>query len=300
MSKQKFTLPILALIVANILWGANTTFIKMAVISIPPEILLPLRFLFASLVLLPFAIRSWKPISLKDNLLLILASIFDISLSGLALNIGLSKTSAINAAVITLLEPLLLFILSVEFLKERMSIKTLAGIVLALIGSLIIIGKVWSVGSNNELTGNLLVLISVFCFVTSIIIAKPILKKISSYQATFMCIFPGIVPVALYSLTQLHTWHVTATTTKSWQGLILSALVILVANFLFYFALRYKQAKQAGIYLYLDPLATFIASWWLLSERPTAKFIAGATLVFAGIYIAEFSKVKQPRLDRTR
>lgn len=300
MSKQKFTLPILALIVANIIWGANTTFIKMAVASIPPDILLPLRFLFASLVLLPFAIKYWKPISLKDNLLFILASIFDISLSGLTLNIGLSKTSALNAAVITLLEPLLLFILSVEFLKERMSIKTFSGIILALIGSFIVIGKVWQGGGNNELIGNLFILISVFCFVTSVIIIKPILKKVSNYQATFMCIFPGIVPVALYALTQLHTWHIKATTTKSWQGLILSAFVILVANFLLYFALCYKQAQQAGIYLYLDPLATFITSWWLLSERPTVKFILGAALVFIGIYIAEFSKAKKLRLSWMR
>jgi drug/metabolite transporter (DMT)-like permease len=294
-AKQKPILPIAALLVCSILWGSNTTLIKMGVASIPPYILLSIRFLFASLVILPFAIRSWQPLKLKDYLLLTLSSVFFISLSALLLNIGLTKTTANNAAVIFLLYPLLLFILSAQFLRERMSLKTFIGIIVALIGSLVIIGKV----SANGLTGNLLIVISVFCQVISILISKPLMKKVSTYQATFMSLFPGIVPVALYSLTQLHTWNIKATTTKSWQGLIFSAIFVLIANFLFYYALRYKRAQDVGIYQYVDALATLVTSWFLLSERLSSKFILGAALVCAGVYLAEFYKGKRFRVRQS-
>lgn len=192
-----------------------------------------------------------------------------------------------------------MFILSAEFLKERMSVKTFVGIMIALAGSLVIVGKVWN-GTNTGLTGNLLVVISVLFQVVAILIAKPVMKKVSSYQATFLSLFPGIVPVALYSITQLHAWHIKATTSKSWQGLIFSTIFVLISNFLFFYALRDKRAQDTGIYQYVDSLATIVTAWFLLNERLSPKFILGAALVCVGVYLAEFSKTRKLSLAYVR
>jgi drug/metabolite transporter (DMT)-like permease len=300
MVKQKSTLPIVALALASILWGLNTPFIKMGVASIPVPIFMSIRFLIASLIILPFAIRDWRPLKRKDFLLLTLSSIFFISLSAVALNVGLSKTTALNAAVIWLLGPLLLFILSASYLKERLSFKTFIGIVVALAGSLIIIGKPWQAGASGlaSLSGNLLVVVSVFCQTISILIAKPLMKKVSTYQATFMSLFPGIVPVALYALTQLPSWNIHATTHKSYQGLIYSTVAVVIANFLFFYALHYKKAQDTGVYQYLDTVAAIAGAWFLLSERPSSKLELGTILVFAGIYLAEVHLPRKVALSK--
>lgn len=283
-------MPVIALSLAEVAWGLNTVFIKMGLQSIPPTVFITIRFLIASLIILPFALSSWKPLKRKELLLLVLASVFNISFNALAMNIGLTKTTAINAAVILMLEPLLLFLLSATFLKEGLNLRTFTGIIIALIGSLIIIGKPWQSGVNvlGSLTGNLLIVIAVFCSVVGILICKPLSKKISSYQMTFMLVFPGIVPVALYAITQLHTWNIKATSTRSVQGLIWSIVTIVIANFAFYFALQYKKAESIGVYQYLEPLATIAAAWYLLSEHPNYKFAIGAALVFIGAYVAEY------------
>jgi drug/metabolite transporter (DMT)-like permease len=299
MSKQKALLPVFALLIASILWGSNSTLIKLGIATIPPTIFMSIRFLIGAMAILPFALKAWKPLNLRDTLLLCLSSIFFISLGALALNVGLTKTTAINSAVIWLLAPLLMSVLSVQFLKERLSLKTFSGIVTALAGSLIIIGKVWETGSGSEaLTGNLLVVIAVFCQVISVIIAKPLMRKVSTYQATFMSLFPGTLPVAVYALSQLPKWQVGEVTASSWWALASSTLVVLVANFLFYYALRYKQAVETGIYQYVDSLATFVSAWFLLDERPTSRFIAGAVLVCIGLYVAEFSGMRKFRPRR--
>lgn len=290
MTKRKYLIPILALSIAEIAWGINTVFIKMGLQSIPPSIFITIRFLLASLIIIPFAFTHWKPLKKKEWFLLLLASIFNITLNALAMNIGLTKTSAINAAVILMLEPIVLFMLSAAYLKEGLNLKTFIGIIVALIGSLIIIGKPGQAGTDHmaAMSGNLLIVIAVFCSVIGILICKPIAKKVGSYQMTFMLTFPGIIPVALYSITQIHTWNVKETSKQSVYGLFGSVVTIIIANFLFYYALRYKKAESIGVYQYLSPIATFVAAWFLLGEYPNGKFIFGTALVFLGVYVGGY------------
>lgn len=299
MAKQKHLLPILALVAASSLWGMNSVLIKMGVESIPVPIFISIRFLTASLLLLPFALRTWKPLKRRDFWLFILSSVFAISLSALAMNIGLSKTTAFDAAVISLMSPLVLFILSAQFLKEKMQPKTFLGILIALAGSVIIIGRPESSGIDN-LVGNLFIVISVFCSAINVIICKPLMKKASDYQVTFMSLFPGIIPVAIYALTQLHTWDISATTARSVQGLIYSTVAIVIANFLFYYGLRYKKAQKVGAYYYIQPMVTIIAAWLVLAERPSPGFILGTVSVFAGIYLTEARRSKRRLVHHTK
>jgi O-acetylserine/cysteine efflux transporter len=154
MTKQKSILPLLALIVSSMLWGLNPPFIKLGVETIPPVIFLSMRFLLASLIMLPFAIKTWQPLKAKEMYLLILGSVMFVSVASLALNLGLARTNSINAGVLSLLGPLLLCILSVQFLKEKLSAKTLIGIMVAFAGSLVIIGRPWE-SAGASLTGNL-------------------------------------------------------------------------------------------------------------------------------------------------
>lgn len=286
MKKQKYLLPMLALALASAMWGVNTPLIKLGVETIPPEIFTAIRFLIVSLILLPFAIKTWKPIKRKVLLLFILSSVFGISLSSYTLNIGLSKTTAFDASIIWLMSPIVLFVLSAQFLKEKISYRTLTGILVALVGSIVIIGRPETSNMDN-LVGNLLLVISVLTSAISIIICKPLMKKVSDAQATFLSMFPGIVPVAAYALTQADTWDIAATSMSSWQGLVFSTIIVTIANFLFYYGLRYKKAQDTGVYQYIDPAVAIVAAWFLLGERPTPSFTVGAVMVVLGVYIVE-------------
>lgn len=296
MPKQRVVLPIVALTVSSVLLGADTVFIKMGVASIPVAIFMTMRFLGASLFLSPPAIRNWRPLTFKAFLLASLASLFYVSLSSLALYIGLTKTTASNSAIIYLLGPLILLVLSAAYLKERLTARTFFGICMALAGSLIIIGKPWaSAGSGSELVGNLLMVIAVFCVTISVVICKPLVKQVSIQQLTFLYMFLGILPIAIYALGQFHNWDVALTTTSGWVGLVGSTLSVVLAKPLFFFALKYKKAMDTGVYQYIESVATIALAWVLLAERPTPNFILGATLVFLGVCLAEFSNITKKR-----
>lgn len=302
MSKQKTILPIAALIAAYILWGFNVPVIKVGIATIPLVVFMVTRFLAASLILLPFAIRTWKPLKRKDLLIMIVSSVIWIVLTALTLNVGLLYAPSMNAGVINLLGPLILCILSVEFLKERMSFKTLVGILVAFAGAAVIIGKPWevSVTGQSVLLGNTLYLASMLGAVISAVIAKPILKKMSSYQAAFMYVFPGVLCLIPIAITQLDGWSISEISAKSYAAITYSIIAITLANLFFMYGLKYKQANQVGIFQYLESIALFIGAWFLLGERPSAKFAIGAVLVFIGIYLAEFHMPKKQRFKLTR
>lgn len=289
MSKQRYLLPILALAAANILWGINTPLIKMGVESIPAPIFMAIRFLAASLILLPFALHSWQRLGRKDLGVLSLASCIYVTISGLALNTGLTMTSAINAGVIWLLGPIVLVILSVAFLNERLSAKTVVGIVIGIIGSLLIVGTPWhsDQDATREIIGNLLVVVSVIGAAVATIIFKPYTKKTSPTQAAFMSMFPGTVPIALLALLLVPNWSPETMSTSSTIGLVASIVVVIVANVFFFYALRFKKVQKTGAYQYLDPLAAVVAAWIILAERPGPYFFVGTAIVIVGIYIVE-------------
>ena len=296
MRKQKGFLPIAALMIVSILMGADTVFIKMGVASIPVGIFMTMRFLAASLFLSPPAIRNWKPLSSKSFLLVSLASIFYVTLSSLALYVGLTKTTASNSAIIYLLGPVILLVLSASFLKERLNLQTFIGICIALVGSLIIIGKPWaSSGNSSELVGNLLIVVAVFCVTISVVICKPLTKKMSIQQLTFLYMFLGTLPIAVYSFKQFHNWDALSTTTSGWVGLVGSTLAVVLAKPLFFFALKHKKAMDTGVYDYVESVATIVIAWILLSEAPTPIFIVGSALVFIGVCLTEYSSIRKYR-----
>jgi O-acetylserine/cysteine efflux transporter len=296
MSKQKYLLPILALLIANILWGLSTPLIKVGLQSIPVPIFIATRFFLAAMLLIPLARKVWRPLKGSQLLKLALAAILDITLSVPAVNLGLTKTTASNAGIIWLLMPILLFLLSVAFLKEKLQLKTFIGIMVALAGSLIIIGKPWDSGGMTSLTGNLLVLLAVFLNALAIIIIKPLTKLFHHWQITFMYYLIGVIPLMIYASTRLGSWQISKTTTNSWLALLACILISTASNPLFYYALRSKTVQNVSVYQYLDPLAAVIGAWFLLAERPTPLFYLGVAFIVAGVYIVE----KRPRLRRLK
>ncbi len=288
--KQKTTLTTtIALIIAYSLWGINTPLIKIGVEDIPISIFITIKMLGAAVVIAPFAFMSWKPLKIKTYLVLITSALIWISIGNLAFYSGLAKAPSINAALLELLGPLLLFGFSVQYLKEGFSIKTFLGILIALVGTLFVIGQPLVYGDANSPVniGNFLFLLAVFCHVIGTVLVKPQLNKVGAAQATFIHLVFGVIPIAIYSLFQLDNWSITEVDTNSSVAIMYGIFVVTLANFLLVFALKRKKAQDIGPFFYIQPIVTFIVAAIVLKEYPNSVFIVGCMLVFLGIYLAE-------------
>lgn len=280
------TITLLALIFAEVLWGINTPVIKLGLKSVPLPLFLSITILGAALLIFPLAKKSWKKLSATDYWLIIIASLIGIALGNVALLMGLERIPSVDVSIIKLFSPLLLFILSVRFLKERLNLRTFAGILVAFAGAAVLIGRPWQAGHQNEGVGALLIILSVLCDVTATLIMKPVLARASSPQVTFVHLSVGILPITLYSLSYLPSLDYSAIGKQGLIAIIANILLITAANILFMFGLKYRKAQEIGIFQYISPVATFIAAWFILSEKPDMSLLIGAPLIFLGIYLA--------------
>ncbi|HEX5456496.1 MAG TPA: DMT family transporter [Candidatus Saccharimonadales bacterium] len=294
--KQKLTAAFFALSLAEILWGVNVPVIKLGIQTISIPLFLSITIFISGLLVAPLAYKYWKPLKNKDHFILITGSILSISLGNVALLMGLQRIPSVNASLISLLGPFLLFILSVEFLKERLSFKTFVGILIAFAGAAIIIGKPWEASDSNQaVTGSLFVVLAVLCEVISTLMFKPLLKRIHPYQLTSLHMLWGILPIAVYSLPNLYMLSPDHAGRNGYLAMFFNIILITFANCLFYMGLKYKKAQEVGIFRYLHPLATAIAAWFILSEVPSRKIIIGGALIFLGIYYAQVRRSKKLR-----
>jgi len=283
------TRAVIALIIAYVLWGVNTPLIKLGIQTIPIPIFMTIKIMGAALIVLPLAIKTWKPLTRRNFILLIISGVLWVSVGNAAFYYGLEKAPTINAALIELLGPLLLFILSVEFLREHLNLKVFLGIVIAFTGSLLIIGQPWlsNSGAKGIMIGNLMFVGSVLCHVIGTLIAKPILKKTSTYQATFLHLFFGVLPVAIISLRYIGNWSLSSVAPIGVVALIYGTVAVLVANFLLMYGLKRKLSQEVGVYFYIQPLVTISIAYVLLHEVPDKRFMLGGSLIFVGIYLVE-------------
>jgi drug/metabolite transporter (DMT)-like permease len=147
---------IVALIVANLIWGAAAPIFKIGLRTVPPFTFAFLRFSIATILLaLILGKRIKNPIKNRHDLWMVVAY----TLSGITFNIsfyfiGLRLTEAINAAVIASAQPIVTLFLAIAFLHERFITRKFIGMLIGTIGICLIVFEPLLSATGGTVTGN--------------------------------------------------------------------------------------------------------------------------------------------------
>ena len=216
--------PILALILANIIWGAASPIFKFSLQNIPPFTLAFIRFFFAGLIFIPLTFHKWQKLSLRQWLEILLVGFFGITVNIAFFFLGIRKTESINAPIIASAAPVFIYFLSVVFLKERSKPKVIFGMFTALVGVLLIIispiildGKSFVLG---EVRGNIFILIATLGTVFQTIIGRDVMKKVNSYQVSLITFLFGALTFLPFFLNEMGSWSFTQLNGQGWTGII--------------------------------------------------------------------------------
>lgn len=285
--------PILALIIANIIWGAASPIFKFALVNIPPFTLAFIRFFFASLLFIPFIKGFNMPkLSQKEWLELLLGSFFGITINITFFFLGLQRTQSINAPIIGSSGPVFLYFLSILFLKEKPKLKVLLGMIIALVGVLIIIlspvlfdGKTIGLG---ELQGNIFFVLATLGAVFHPLLFKNVMKKLDAYRITFISFFVSSFTFLPFAFIEWQRWSFYELNVHGWLGIIFGVFFSsALAYFLFNYGISKIKTQEVGLFTYIDPVVAVLIAIPLVHEYPTFYFFAGSVLVFGGIFLAE-------------
>lgn len=289
---------VLLLIIANTIWGAASPIFKWALQNIPLFPLAYLRFLGASLLLLPLALRYDLRIARKDWLRLIGLTVCGITVNITFFFLGLQIAPSINAPIIASAGPVFLLLSSMVFLHEKPKRKTCLGTLISLFGVLTIIGRPlleqgFSFSADKAgyaaMLGNLFFVLATLGAVGHTIISKEILRRYSAVSITFwsfllgsLTFFPAFVIESLE-----HNWVATLDV-RGITGLVFGIILSSTLAYLIYeWAVGKIAASEIGVFTYIDPVMATLIAIPLLGETITPFFLLGAILVFAGIFISE-------------
>lgn len=291
-------LPYLALLVAHIIWGANFVVAKVTLQEFPPLTLAFLRFAFASILIAPFFWAETKKVKIEkiDIPKLIIIGILIITLNIVFFFEGITRTTAINASVLTLIIPIISVILGWKFLQESVGWINILGLLTGLIGAMIIVQFPEFILGNftpKELLGNFLIILASIVWVIGSIISREMLLKYPSLVVTGIAFLVGTITFiapAVNEYLQNPAWiyHVTI---LGMIGLVYMTLLSSIsAYFLFEWGLAKTSVGHANLMQYIEPIVATGVAVIILREQITIPFIAGTVLIAAGVYLGTLSK----------
>jgi drug/metabolite transporter (DMT)-like permease len=285
MKKNLLTSPIFALLAASLIWGIGMPILKLGLQNVSLPTFAFIKFFGGALLFLPLALRSWARIPSKEFFALLASSLVGISLANYFLFAGLVKAPSINASLIYLLHPILLYLFTVELQRKRMGNKLIVGIILAIFGATIVMARPSS-GGFSHLSGNMYFLLFVLFDALGTLMVKPFLRQINPYQITFIKLFLASLPFAFFGIGGVFSEF-----GASWSGLLALGYGIIfntaISYYLFSYGLRWIHTSRVGLYSYMEPLGAVIVAFVLLGETPDVFYALGGLLIFAGIYLAE-------------
>ena len=200
---------------------------------------------------------------------------------------GLQYTTASNTGWIIGTAPIFMAILGTIFFKEKVTFLQLAGIVIAMFGLLLLIGKgnIFSIDLIED-KGDLLVLASAFTWG----VYSMVNKKISlSYSPLMTILFLFIMMAIIIIPFNLNSETINSVLHLSLIGwvciLFLGIFCSGIAYVIWARALRDMESAKVGAFLYLEPLITVFTAWFFLSETITLIMILSGLLITLGVFI---------------
>ena len=279
-------LPHLALMMAvNLAWGLNFIAAKYAVDELPPVFATGLRFLLIFLVLLP--ILRPVPGKMKD-LLQAAIVIGAVHFGVLYYAISIAENMS-SVAIATLTNVPFATILAVLFLKERIGIYSISGLVLAFAG-VMVLG--FDPKAFEHMASLGLVMLAAFIYAVGTIL----LRRLSGVGVLNLQAWIGLTGtfavLGLSFLVESGQWQALAAASwKATGGVVFSAIVASIIGHggVYYLLKRYPVTTITPLTL-LSQVVAVIASVLILGDVLTPRIFLGGLLTFAGAGIIVYRK----------
>lgn len=284
----------LTLIAAMFIFGTIGIFRRY--IPLPSAMLAMARGLIGTIFLLLYVlIKGMRPSmkAIKSNLLLLCVSGVLIGFNWILLFESYQYTPVATATLCYYMAPIIVILVSPIFLKESLTLKKVACIVIALIGMILVSG-VLRVGFSgiSELKGIILGLAAAVFYASVIILNKKI-RDISAYDKTIMQLGTATLVLLPYTFLTEQISSTAFTPLVVFMLLIVGIVHTGIAYVLYFGSMKDLKAQIVALFSYIDPVVAIILSALLLHESMGIPETVGAVLVLCATMISEMPDKKE-------
>ncbi len=269
------------LIAITVIWGLTFALIKKSLESVQPFVFMAWRFWLAALVMGALSARRLRHIDwpiMRDGLLLGVLLYASYSFQ----TFGLQHTTAGNAGFITGLFIVFTPLLSAIFLRHRLDPKSIAAVVVAVIG-LAVLSLQPGIGIR---IGDALVLACAFLYSVHIILMDGFVKKYDLVLLTFVQML--ILAVAFTASGLIFEKFTVPDTGFAWMTIAICGVLASAAAFYVQgYAQRILTPVRTSMVLIMEPVFSVVFGIIILGEHLTWRSWLGCALIFAGMVLTE-------------
>lgn len=284
----------LVMLLVPLFWGGAFGTTKHIVSELAPITASAVRFGLAGLLMAVWltAQGGWDWQLVKKRWAGVLAlGATGILLYNICFAIALQSTSAINAALVIVINPVTTALVAVIFMGEAWSWRLGTGLVLSFLGVLTTITK-GSLAVLANLTfnhGDMLLLVAVGAWSSYTILGKLLMRDMPPLLATTVSTLAGALMLVLASLHE-NSWHkvlnLSGQTTLELAYLVVFATVL--AFVLYNIGIRRIGASRASAYINLMPVNAMWIAAVFYGEAVTLAHLAGVVLTVSGVLLITY------------
>jgi drug/metabolite transporter (DMT)-like permease len=291
---------------SSLIFGATLPLVKPALDYITPQQFLFLRYIIAFLTLTPILIitRKIHPIPAKARIPLIILELSSIGIL-LIVYAALNLTTSLTAALILSTRPLFTTVASILLLKEHETKMEFFGLMIAVIGTTLIITAPYANSQSSlvsldypALIGSGLIIITNFIAALITVGIKKTYTDIPNFSITFHHLALGALSLGLLliltgGLPSLLVLSLPQVALPILYMAIFGSIIGLTLNF---YGLSRLDASKATLFSYLQPLVYIPLGVLWLHESINELQIIGLIFTILGFLIAESRLASRNRL----
>ncbi len=262
---------------AMLIWGSIGLLVRM--IPYSAEIIVFYRVLFAFIFLLIIRINQKKRINIKgQNKVILVISGVALALNWILFFQAVKSTTIASATLSYYTSPIIVVILSVIFLKERLTGRELIALILGVLGivSMLVIPADSDISSNIGVIYGLLAA----CCYAIFTLASKVINSINIRDLTLIQTGICIIILAPFALTKVLPEEKSLILLIV-LGIIHTALALMMYNK----GLRLTKVHNVGTLSYLDPLSAILWAFLFLGEIPSPISFVGGVLILSSSYL---------------
>jgi len=271
--------------------SAAAILIRLVSEEVPPLTIAFYRLLFTVLLLLP-ALLFYKKyigellkIDKKTYFLMIGIGVI-LSLHFAFWITSLDYTSVASSVILVTAHPVIVAPVAYYFLKEKVSIVNILGIIISLFGVTILIFGNYDLGalSVDSLYGNILAIFGGIFAGLYILGGRKIRKTVSVVPYAFVVYL--ISTIVLFLMCIFSNTSIVGIEVRDYEIFILMAFISgILGHTIYNWSLKYIKASVASVALLGEPVGSTVLAIIILSEIPSSFTFVGGTIILAGIYL---------------
>jgi len=285
---KKISLTYLLLIIVAFFWASAFVAAHEVVKEMPPLLAATMRFLVSALILMPVALFSEKNLQygLKNYFYLLIMGFTGIFSYNLFFFYGVKYNPASDSSLVIAMNPIFIALLAAIFLKEKLTLEKVLGLITSFLGVLIVIteGHLFSYFQGSLKPTRFLLLGAVVSWAIYSIISKKVTGSVSPLTTTAFSVFFGALFFLPFGLWELKNIDLAAVSIKSYLLILhLAVFPTVLAFFWWNLGIKKVGAQKSALFINLIPIFTLLLSNLFLGEKITLPRLWGGLLVILGV-----------------